>query len=53
MKYKLIGNIHTNFREYLEQENLFHYFLGHKLSNSQNNKVNYIWNSLTKQKRGQ
>ena len=51
MKYKLTKNIHTNFREYLEKENLFHYFFGHKLSNSQYNKVNYIWNTLLKQKR--
>lgn len=50
MKYKLTGNIDTNFREYLEKENLFHYFYGHKLSNSQYNKVMYIWKVLLKQK---
>ena len=52
MKYKLKGNIYTNFREYLEKENLFHYFYGHKLSNSQYNKVMYIWKVLLKQKLG-
>ena len=50
MKYKLTGNIYTNFREYLENENLFHYFYGHKLTNSQYSKVMYIWKSLLKQK---
>ena len=52
MKYKLTGNIDTNFREYLEKESLFHYFYGHKLSNSQYKKVKYIWKVLLKQKYG-
>ena len=50
MKYQLTGNIYSNFERYLSNENLYHYFYGHKLSNSQYNKVMYIWKSLLKQK---
>ena len=47
MKYtKKSNNIHSDFRYYLSEESLFHYFYGHKLTKSQNSKVNYIWDRL-------
>ena len=50
MKYQLTGNIYSDFEKYLANENLYHHFYGHKLSNAQYNKVTYIWKSLLKQK---
>ena len=50
MKYQLTGNIYSDFEKYLANENLYHHFYGHRLSNSQYNKVTYIWKTLLKQK---
>jgi len=54
MKYKKrSNNIYNDYEYYICNENLFQVaFFGYKSNNKQNNKMNYIWNSLLKQYRG-